>query len=302
MKKILVLVTGWHFSSHFYENMVKQILPDGWDADYFCVSHRLPNDENVIKEKESVRSWDSVGGNFLNEIDKEMYKYPITRKQIEDLGWNFMLEDNTIGDMEVFNQWSDKYDYKEYDIICITHDDNLILSDNIFYDMLDKDIKFYKPITESRYGMNNHQFKVEYVKNEDDWLFLDNGYSENIPKAFEPRGSFCFYKKELIDLLPNNKFDMSDRGKPILNRVGETGSVGYDGISVWNSAAGTFRDFLYGKLPNLGLVEKTRWFSNTKRVSKYCIEGERGFIGNYKADGQKYIKDLKNQLEEIGWI
>ena len=45
--------------------------------------------------------------------------------------YKFMLEENTIGDMEVFNQWSDKYDYTEYDIILITHDDNFILSDSI---------------------------------------------------------------------------------------------------------------------------------------------------------------------------
>jgi hypothetical protein len=300
MNKILVLSTGWHFSSNFYENMIKQIVPKNWKLDYFCVAHRMPEDDNVIKEKNDIRN--SEDENFLIQLDKMMYDYPITREQIEDFGWKFMLEDNTVGDMEVFNQWSEKYDYKEYDIICITHDDNLILSNNIFYDILKKDTKFYKPIKESRYGTNKHQFKVKFVKNEDNWLFLDNGYSENIPKAFEPRGSFCFYKKELIDLLPNNKFVMSERGKPILNRVGKTNSVGYDEISVWNSAAGTFRDFLYDKLPNLGLVEKTRWLSNTKRVSKYCIEGERGFISNYRADGLKYINDLKNQLGEIGCI
>ena len=46
---------------------------------------------------------------------------------------------------------------------------------------------------------------------------------------------------------------------------------------------------------------KTRWFSNTKRVSKYCIEGERGFISNHRA-GENYIESLKNQLEGLGWI
>ena len=125
---------------------------------------------------------------------------------------------------------------------------------------------------------------------------------ENLPKAFTPRGSFSFYKKELIDLLPNNKFNMYENGGyGIVNRVGETNSVGYDGIKAWNTHAGTFRDFLYGGLGNLELVEKTRWFSNTKRVSKYCIEGERGFISNHRA-GENYVESLKNQLEELGWI
>ena len=37
---------------------------------------------------------------------------------------------------------------------------------------------------------------VEFVNNDNTWYFLDNGYMENLPKAFTPRGSFSFYKKE----------------------------------------------------------------------------------------------------------
>ena len=51
MNKILVIATGWHFSSHFYENMSKQIVPDGWGVDYFCVAHREPDDKNVLMRK-----------------------------------------------------------------------------------------------------------------------------------------------------------------------------------------------------------------------------------------------------------
>ena len=54
-------------------------------------------------------------------------------------------------------------------------------------------------------------------------------------------------------------------GLGIVNRVGETNSVGYDGISAWNAHAGTFREFLYEH----NLVPKIRWFSDVKRVSKY---------------------------------
>ena len=177
MGKILVLATGWHFSSHFYENMSKQIVPAGWGVDYFCVAHREPDDKNVVVEKDSIRN--SVGDNFLNQLDKEMYKYPITKKQIKNLGWKFMLEDNTVGDMEAFNQWSRKFDYKEYDIICISHDDNFILSDKIVVDIISEDTKLYKPVTDSRYGSNGHQFKTQLVYNDNNWYFLDNGYMED---------------------------------------------------------------------------------------------------------------------------
>ena len=296
MNKILVVATGWHFSSHFYEAMVKQIVPEGWEVDYYCVAHRTPEDENTIKEKDYLRyADDNKHGNFLIQLDQMMYEYPITTKEIEDFGWKFELEENTVGDMECFNQWSEHYDYKDYDFILVTHDDNLILSDKLFVDILGG-VEVYKPITESLYG--NHQFNTKFVKLENDWLFLDNGYTESLPKAFTPRGSFSFYKRELVDMLPDNKFNMYESGGyGIVYRSGKTASVGYDGIKAWNTHAGTFRDFLYEG----NLVENTRWLSNMKRVSRYCIEGERGFISNHRA-GENYLQNIQKQLRELEWI
>jgi len=294
MKKILVLATGWHFSSHFYTQMTKQKVPKDWEVDYFCVAHREPEHPDTISEKQYLREEET--DTFLRKLDKLMYDYPITIEQIEESGWKYMLEPNTIGDMEVFNQWSESYDYDDYDFILITHDDNLILSDELFTDMVENKIKVYKPISDTRQG---HRFNTEEVVLDDDWYFIDNGYNENIPKAFEPRGSFSIYKKELIDMLPNNRFDMyQDGGLGIVTRVGETKSVGHDGIAAWNTHAGTFREFLYDG----GLVEKTRYFSLTKRVSKYCVEGERGFVSNSRADGPTYVSNLENKMTEIEWI
>ena len=73
-----------------------------------------------------------------------------------------------------------------------------------------------------------------------------------------------------------------------VNRSGETASVGYDGIKAWNTHAGTFRDFLYDS----DSVDGTRWLSNTKRVSRYCIEGERGFI--YSVDSNNTLVNYIN--------
>jgi len=293
MNKILVVATGWHFSSHFYETMVRQIVPEGWEVDYYCVAHRTPEDENTISEKESIRN--STAEDFLTQLDQLMYEYPITTKQIEDFGWKFELEENTVGDMECFNQWSEHHDYKDYDFILVTHDDNLILSNQLFVDIIGG-VEVYKPIEESRYGA--HQFNVESVKLDNDWMFLDNGYTQSLPKAFTPRGSFSFYKKELVDMLPDNKFNMYENGGyGIVYRQGETASVGYDGIKAWNTHAGTFRDFLYEG----NLVDSTRWLSNMKRVSRYCIEGERGFISNHRA-GENYLQNIQKQLRELEWI
>ena len=293
MKKILVIATGWHFSSHFYEKMVQQIVPDGWKIDYYCVAHRTPEDENTIKEKDGVRNL--VDGHFLDELDQMMYSHPITTEEIESFGWKFMLEENTVGDMECFNQWSEHYDYRDYDFVLITHDDNLILSDELFVDIV-SGVEVYKPIEDSRYGA--HQFNTKSVKLNNDWMFLDNGNTESLPKAFTPRGSFSFYRKELIDMLPDNKFNMYENGGyGIVYRHGETSSIGYDGIKAWNTHAGTFRDFLYEG----NLVDSTRWLSDMKRVSKYCIEGERGFVSNHRA-GENYLNNVQKQLKELEWI
>tara|TARA_Y100000034_G_scaffold16344_1_gene17580 strand:- start:1123 stop:2046 length:924 start_codon:yes stop_codon:yes gene_type:complete len=305
MRKILVLATGWHFSSHFYEEMIKQKVPKGWEVDYYCIAHRTPENEHTIKEKDDIRNLDA--DNFLYEIDRIMYDYPITTKQIEDLGWKFMLEDNTCCDVEIFNQWTDHYDYKEYDIINLTHDDNYMLSDNLFLDILENNIKVYKPIIKSRYGVSNHQFKTEEVSiNDMDWMFLENGYSEHIPKAFTPRSSFCLFKKEFVDLLPGNKFDITETvtGNKLMSRVGKTKSFDeHMDLNDWNSPVGTLREWMYNVKPNLEMLNHCGWLSTSaQRVSKYCIEGERGLIQNHKADCGKYIPALMDVLKNLGML
>ena len=35
MKKLAVVACGWHYSSHFYETMIKQKVPKGWKIEYF---------------------------------------------------------------------------------------------------------------------------------------------------------------------------------------------------------------------------------------------------------------------------
>ena len=108
--KVLVVATGWHYSSHFYREMIKQEVPDGWSVDYYSVAHRSPDDENTIVEKENVRNHSNLDS-FWEELDLLMYETPITKKEIQELGWGYSEEENTVGDMECFNQWADKNDY-----------------------------------------------------------------------------------------------------------------------------------------------------------------------------------------------
>ena len=262
-----------------------QKVPKNMEVDNFVISHRHPELSEVISEKETLRNYQ--GPNWLWSLDQQLYDHPLTEKDITDMGWEYIEKPNTIGDMEVFNQWTDDYDYNDYDMFLITHDDNLILNTDIYSDVFSEKLKLHKPIVESRYGPSNHQFKTELVLNELDWEFLDNGYSEYIPKAFTPRGSFSFYSKSLISKLPNNKFPMNDIS---LTRENKTDSPGYDTLSPWNTNAGNFRDFLYSD----NFIESTRWLSDTKRVSKYCIEGERGFIHNNQSNENHYESAVHN--------
>jgi len=282
--KLAVIASGWHYASQFYEEISAQTVPANLHVDLFVISHRCPENENTIKEKNYIREYS--GTDLFYNLDKRLYERILTKQDLSNLNWTYIEKPNTIGDMEVFNQWTEDYDYKNYDIFLITHDDNLILSKNIFVDIVSPDTYLLKPIINSR---NGHQFKTETVKNDCTWMFLDNGYSEYIPKAFTPRGSFSFYTKELIDKLPNNKFPMQGI---TLTRVGKTNSVSYGELAAWNTNAGNFRDFLYSD----ALVDQTRWLSNTKRVSKYCIEGERGFIHNNNSAEQHYFTAVKTVI------
>jgi hypothetical protein len=42
MKKLAVVACGWHYPSHFYEEMIKQKVPYGYTIEYHVVMHRDP--------------------------------------------------------------------------------------------------------------------------------------------------------------------------------------------------------------------------------------------------------------------
>ena len=67
MKKLAVIVCGWHYPAYFYEQMVKQKKPEGWEIDYFCVSHRNP--KHAIGEKNINKDSDD----FYNKLDHFYY-------------------------------------------------------------------------------------------------------------------------------------------------------------------------------------------------------------------------------------
>jgi len=236
-KRLAVVVSGWHYPLHFYKSIANQYLPSNWEMDLFCIAHRDPN------PTEAKAYLKKLGRNRRAKLDRLLYKKIATIKDIEKLGFKYVLEPNTIGDWGNSNQWLEKNDYTKYDLFLFTHDDNLIL---------------------------NYQLIHNVVESSDyeNWLILCN--STGMPSG-NIRGSFEFFKKEMLDKI-GGKFDLSQTK---LTREGHTENPqDRNELFDWNSTVYPLRDFLQ----KYDLQSKVQALSPAYRVSMYCIEGERGFI------------------------
>lgn len=302
MKKLAVIANGWHFPIGFYEQMSKQKIPDGWEIDYFCVSHRNP--EISKKEKQKILSEMSDG--ILEKLDKILYEDIATIDYLEKNNWNYVEEPNTIGDWAITNQWLDKNDYKNYDVLLITHDDNFILNDDLFIDVLNNR---FETLFRNDYSMNDlPEFKsagpndYSEVNNDGEWLVLSNGIVNTTGKV---RGSFDFFKTSLIEKM-GGRFDM-DRVE--LDRTGKTDNMGI-GYYGTNTPGGgmTMKDWekpvqnWYGFMVRNSLLNTVRYLSPTYRASSYCLEGERGLLSNRATPQGLIYFSVVNQLQEAGII
>ena len=121
MKKLAVIASGWHYGCQFYQQLAIQNSIKNWEVDLFVISHRHPEHKDTIKEKENIRN--QKDENFLSSLDKMLYEYPITKKQIQDLGWIYIEKPNTIGDMEVLDRKSTRlnssHGYISYAVFCL---------------------------------------------------------------------------------------------------------------------------------------------------------------------------------------
>ncbi len=235
IKKLAIVAGGWHFPLHFYESLLKQDIPEGWQVDYFCVSHRDPK----YSAEEKLGNIPSEG--IRGELDNILYKEIASAGLIQNLGWNYKEYPNTIGDWGFTNQWLQEHDYNNYELLLLTHDDNLIINNRLFVDtILDKNYK--------------------------KWDICAN--STGMPPGWI-RGSFEFFKPRVLKLL-GGSFDLS---LVTLTREGEIYSpTDKDDLYDWNNTVNPLMDLINDK----GL--SVAYMSPCYRVSAYCIEGERGYI------------------------
>jgi hypothetical protein len=257
MKKLAVVVSGWHFPLSFYKMISEQKIPDGWSVDLFCISHRDP-----LYAKNEKSSFISELGYSRRELyDRILYEKIASIEDLKSLGWKYVFEPNTVGDWGNTNQWLEKNDYKKYDKFLFSHDDNFILTDKIFTEVL----------------------------LENDWMILTNstGNSQRrirnwfcLPKPLNIRGSFEFFTKEMIDIM-GGKFDLSETS---LNREGKfVASGSMSELTDWNSTVYPLAKLIKRR----NLISKIKALSKYYRMSRYCLEGERGYISKTEPSNTK---------------
>lgn len=257
LKKIACVVSGWHYPLHFYEAISRQTIPKGWKVDLFVVSHRDPKYAKKPEFDTKTRR---------GKLDSVLYSKIATVKEIEELGWNYKEYPNTIGDWGNSNQWLEEHNYKDYDLFLFSHDDNLILNNDLF-----------------------NQVCSMY---DEDWLILTN--TVGVP-AGSIRGSFEFFKKKMLDKM-GGKFDLS---QTTLDRTGSRDNPSkWSELYDWNTTVYPLTNLLTKKK----LWNKVIVLSPFYRVSIYCIEGERGTISSTQAFNEEYEEAGLNQLEQYGII
>jgi len=286
-KKLAVIILGWHYPEYFYKQITEQKIPSGWEIELFCISHRDPNNANGEKPL-------SDADNVFNKLDKHFYKSTVSIETLKSLGWKYIVKPNVYGDWSQFNQWTEDYNYTDYDAFMISGDDNFFITDTLFDNLLGG-----KASTIIDNGKVNGAHTPREVKyNYDDWWVISNSVHAGRGAI---RGSMEFFKREMFDVL-GGKFDLDSHNPK--NRLEQTDSpTGYGALDKigWNKQVYPFMI----TLEENKLYDKMRFLSPDYRVSDYCIEGERGmFINNNCIPYAHYYKNrvlklLKNKQLDI---
>lgn len=282
MKRIVSVVTGWHFPLHFYKMVAEQIIPNEWEHDMFVVAHRPPELDIVAEEKTLAADYiwphDLIKNPILYDMDRELYSEIPTVSILKKLGFTYMLEPNIGGDFTNVNQWMKKHDWKKYDILFMPHDDNYITSKNLFVDVIEGNTQLWR----------REENGIDLVKTKDkDWWCLSNS---SAPKFYHIRWCFSFMSKKLLELIDGH-FDMSSIK---LSRVGLYNTPKYHSdLSEWNKTSNLFRDLIFEN----NLTSKIKYLSPYYRCSKYNIECERGFLHYSLSWSQEYQEGFKRSFK-----
>ena len=164
IKKLAVVLGGWHYPYAYYKQVVDQKIPDGWECDYFVVSHRDPELPTVFEEKQALLK--TRGDGLLQSFDKEMYSHIVTKQELSDMGYTYNEEVSSIGDLYQLNQWIQRHYTGQYDKVLFSHDDNYMLNNELFLDILECRVDLF---------LNLERNQVTRVEKDFDWKHLSSG-------------------------------------------------------------------------------------------------------------------------------
>ena len=286
MKKLAVVLGGWHYPYAYYDQLKKQKVPDGWEIDFFVVSHRDPELPVVFDEKQPLL--ESRGNGTLQDFDHELYSRIITKQELSEMGFTYDVEKSSIGDLYQLNQWVQRHYEGQYDKVLFTHDDNYLLNTELFTDIIGRKAEIFVPD-----DMGN----LNKVDSDFEWKHLAGGQIENTRC---PRTSFTFLDKELLDELQHDLERISTADVDLI-RTGETNTL-YDvrdskqistsKLVSWNSPGRSFVTWM----KEHDYIDKSVRLSPHYLVTKYFIEGERGFMWTHN-DERRTLNSLSSYYE-----
>jgi len=286
MKRLAVVLIGWHYPSQPYEKLINQTLPEGWEADFFVVGHRDP----IHSHNEKDFNLNPQG--LLDKLNLTMYKTPITIEYLNKLGWEY-IQGKSGNEWEGANRFLSKHNYKDYDCLLFAGDDMLIINDNLFTDVLSNDLEIFSNQKQNNKWVSKKD-TISYV----DWLVISNTI-HNGRQAI--RGSFEFFKSEIFDLL-GGEFPLHTRLKDLskkLNSNTKTPNNPHATLNDYNTQYWLFMEIIN----NNNLYNKIKFLSKDYRVSRYIIEAERGLLTNnntpYASIYQNKINDLNHILNKF---
>lgn len=254
MKKIAILIGGWHYPKGFYNQLSRLNCPDGFEFETFVVSHRDVDLPIVHQEKLEILS--KIDKNTEDgKMDYELYSEKLTKEDLISQGFQVIDAENKYGDYYFITQWLDKCDYKDYEYVCFLHDDTYLLNEFLIEDIVE--------------GVCN-MYDVEGVEVfNPNWLML---FNSNAPGSITPRGSFAFLQKEFFDEFGNLETTVDSIN---LNRVGEVDSPTSSSVlKEWNTTTRMLmRQFL-----DKNMLDRIFKLSKDYRISEYMIEAERGLM------------------------
>jgi hypothetical protein len=283
MKKIAVVISGWHYPYLFYKQIKDQQMPKGYDLDIYVVSHRDPDLDVVYNEKQELLPKMGEGG--LQDLDKELYSRIITKEELKEMGFIYNEEPNEIGDLFLLNQWIQRHWDSQYEYVMYTHDDTYMLSNQMFVDIFEKKANLI---------FNPTKGTVQEIPNDFSWDHLASGVH---PGTTCPRTSFTVLSKKLLNEISPVFKELATEGTD-LNRVNETSTpyelndqkINTAILSSWNAPGRNF----WRWCEENGYHDKSVRLSDTYRVTPYFIEAERGFL--FSPDGALSLINYINSL------